>query len=239
MNNWKIHFGWVIGLGVLSLISIVTYWLGGKGNEIVSYVSFASALVSIILALVAIFYSFAQNVSSQQNIGQMRALISDASRIMTEKATSLEQHSLIMSRAAQQLSQNVQPSLQPGATPFGFNASYCSAIGLLGLYALAMSKEQDKEFVLLELLKQFIKDENVSFFQYQYLLGLLVCLSCFFEAGSIETDLVKVKVHKLPPPDFKAYIEQNINARIQTDTQNMKSFLQEGRLGIDAYFQAM
>lgn len=100
MNNWKIHFIWTIGLGVLLLISIVTYWLGGKGNEIVSYMSFASVLVSIILALVAIFYSFFQNVSSQQNIGQMRTLISEASRVMTEKATSMEQHSIIMSKTA-------------------------------------------------------------------------------------------------------------------------------------------
>jgi hypothetical protein len=39
--------------------------------------------------LVAIFYSIVQNVNSQQNIGEMRTLVSEASRIMTEKADTL------------------------------------------------------------------------------------------------------------------------------------------------------
>lgn len=238
MNKWKIHFGWVIGLGILLLISIITFWLGGKGNEIVSYVSFASALVSIILALVAIFYSIIQNVSSQQNIGQMRTLISEASRVMTEKATSLEQHSLIMSRAAQLLSQNVQPSLPQTANTFYLNASTCSTIGLLGLYALASSEEKGKSFVLLDLLKHFIPEENVRLVVHNYILGLLIGFSCFFEVGSISTDLVNVKANKLPP-DFKDYINEHIIARTKVVSSLMKKLLQEGKQGVDAYFQAV
>jgi len=79
MNTLKIHFIWSIGLMSLLLICILTFWLGDKGNEIVSYVSFASALISIVLALVAIFYSFIQNTNSQKNLGEMQTLIESIS----------------------------------------------------------------------------------------------------------------------------------------------------------------
>jgi hypothetical protein len=48
MNASKKDLYWVIAFAVLALIAIITFWLGGKGNEIVSYISFASALVSIL-----------------------------------------------------------------------------------------------------------------------------------------------------------------------------------------------
>ena len=86
MEPAKKDLCWTISLAAVILISVITYWLGGKGNEMVSYVSFAGALVSVVLAVVAIFYSIVQNLNSQQNIGEMKTLVAEASRIITEKA---------------------------------------------------------------------------------------------------------------------------------------------------------
>jgi len=132
MNNLKIHFGWTIAFGVFLVVGIVTFWLGGKGNEIVSYMSFASTLIAIALALVAIFYSMIQHTSSQQNIGEMRTLVSDASRIMTEKASAMEQQSVAMSKMAQLLTQSIETGLPPSRNPFYLNVFNLLTHGSVG-----------------------------------------------------------------------------------------------------------
>jgi hypothetical protein len=238
MNNWKIHFCWLTILGILLLISIITFWLGGKGNEIVSYISFASALISIILALVAIFYSMIQHTSSQQNIGEMRTLVSEASRIITEKATSIERQTLLVSGAAQLLIQRIGPTLPRNESTFYLDVSGCSHIGLLGLYALAKSEEYKKSLVLLELLKRFIPETNMQFVIHNYIMGLFIGFGCFLTSGSITLDLVNVTANKLPP-GFKDYIVRHIETRIEALPSEMKGLLQNSRREIDAYFQVV
>ena len=124
MNNWETHLKWTIVFGVFLLIATFTFWLGGKGNEIVSYMSFASTLIAIVLALVAIFYSMIQHTGSQQNIGEMRTLVSEASRRITEKASSMEQQSVAMSRMTQLLAQSIGTGLPRNTTTFHLDASY-------------------------------------------------------------------------------------------------------------------
>jgi hypothetical protein len=68
MDSSKKDLYYIIAIAGIILLAIITYWLGGKGNEIVSYIGFASAIVSIILALVAIFYSIVQNINSQKTL---------------------------------------------------------------------------------------------------------------------------------------------------------------------------
>lgn len=239
MNNWKIHFRWTIALGGLLLIGIITFWLGGKGNEIVSYVGFASASISIILALVAIFYSMIQHTSSQQNIGEMRTLVSEASRIMTEKASSMERQSVVMSRITQLLAQSIGTGLPQSTATFHLNVSNCSHLGLLALYGLAKSYKHNKPFAVLELLTRRYADTNIRFVLYNYTMGLIIGFSCFLEAGSIAGDLEagSIKANKLPPA-FEEYIVQNVNERIKHASESMKNFLQEGKLDIDSYFAA-
>lgn len=103
---------------------------------------------------------------------------------------------------------------------------------------MASSEEKDKSFVLLDLIKHFIPDEKVQLVVHNYIIGMLIGFSCFLEAESISNDLVNVKANKLAP-DFKDYINQAIITRIKVaPLPSTKKFLQEGKQGIDAYFQA-
>ncbi len=236
MNNWKIHFYWVIIIAVLMLISVITFWLGGKGNEIVSYVSFASALSSIILALVAIFYSMVQHTSSQQNIGEMRTLISQASHVIIEKASSMEQASVIMSRSAQLVAQTAGAGSQPSKGTFILDATRGSHLGILALYSMAQSYERRKPFSLFEVTRLYT-DPTSHFIVYNYIYGFLIGFACFLEPGSLTFEITELKVNKLPSA-FKGYILTHLNNRItQEVSESMKQLLENGKEKIDAYFE--
>ena len=159
MNSWKIHFGWTVALGILLLISVITFWLGGKGNEMVSYVSFASALISIILALVAIFYSMSQNTSSQQNIGEMKTLIEQASALMAEKAGAMTEEAKAIRETGHAIIAKFQPVVGGESEPlegqsFQLDISKAGSSFLLVLYCLVKSYEHRKRILLEEIMTQ-------------------------------------------------------------------------------------
>ena len=145
-TNWKLHFLWAMCLSGVLLLGIVTFWLGGKGSEMASYMSFAGACTSIVLAVIAIIFSFIYNSRSQQNLGEMRSLISEASRsmvekagVLTEKAGSMEQSSLSIIRFLQSPGHVSSPSPDLEGQTFRLNTSHCSHQGLMILYFLAIT----------------------------------------------------------------------------------------------------
>jgi len=255
MNKWKTHFCWTIAFGTFLLIAIITYWLGGKGGEIVSYVSFASALISIVLALVAIFYSIVQNVSSQQNIGEMRTLVSEASRIMTEKAGLLTDQADLMQQTVTQL-QFLQPlakdsdvGLALEGETFQFNPSGSSIGCLLTLYCFAKLYEFQKPVQLSNLAKLVPRlsehdksRSDVVLAIALYGVAMLQCLNCFLEPGSIILDegiWGEQEIRKLPS-GFKENILKTIKDRIKDPSTEPKDkdWLETKVQEINAYVEA-
>jgi hypothetical protein len=252
MNASKKDLYWVIAFAVLALIAIITFWLGGKGNEIVSYISFASALVSIILALVAIFYSFVQNVNSQQNIGEMKILVSEASRLMTEKAGTLAEQAMSMEESLQQLLKTSGEFSGP-ATPltdetFLFDSSHTAVTTLLIFYYLTRCHEL-KKLLKLNILWHFVtnpgvvepigKQEKICLALYAG--GLLHGLQCFLEPESIviHGDFSKYEIRKLPS-GFKENILKTIKTRIEAAEvkDEHRIWLSEDMKKIDAHVEA-
>jgi hypothetical protein len=238
MNTLKIHFIWSIGLMSLLLICILTFWLGDKGNEIVSYVSFASALISIVLALVAIFYSFIQTTNSQKNLGEMQALITQASNLMTEKADTMVQYTAQIANLAQNLTRGTTQTPLSTTPQFKFYAATCSHIGILALYCLAKTVSKKKPMSLLAIAGLLANDHIISKDNYLYGLGVLIGFGCFVEPGgttiNLDTQLLSANL-----PDFENYIKADIDRRIAdslTDPQ-MKSLLSGCMQKIDAYFE--
>lgn len=238
MDDYKIHFKWAIAFGVLFLISIITFWLGGKENEIVSYLSFASSLISIILAIIAIFYSMIQNANSQQNIGEMKSLLYQASSLLTEKAGTLEQHSKTMLNAA--LSFQSQANSQPMPTvTFPLDVSTCSPVGLLALYSLAKTNETGKQMSLFHLADELSEknaSETLMFFHYG--LGTLIGFACFMSEHRITLDFMHQKAETLPPA-LMDYILKNIQNRIDNPQEKNKELLIKGLSGINSYFDKL
>ena len=237
---------------MLALIAIITFWLGGKGNEIVSYISFASALISIVLALVAIFYSIVQNVHSQQNIGEMRTLVSEASRIMTEKAGTLADSAISLEEALQQV---LKPSEESSSLPtplsnqtFQFDASKASATVLLIFYFLTKCYEFKKPLILTTLARFVINPATVEPPNRELKIqlavyggGLIHSLQCFLEPGSIVScgEPWKLEIKKLPS-GFKENIIKAIDTRtgVAETKKEHKVWLNEGMKKIDAHVEA-
>jgi len=217
--NWKLHFWWAVCVAAVILLGVITFWLGGKGNEIVSYVSFASALASIVLAAVAIIYAFIYNIHSQQNLREMRNLVSEVSRIVTEKASiltekagSMEQSSLSIIRFLQSPRRVSSPSPDLEGQIFRLNASDCSNQGLLILYYLAQccehSRKPSSDNLWLCLYGPVLSINHRLIGIYAE--GLVDGISYFLEPGSTG----KGEVMSLPE-GFKEYIKDAISRRIK------------------------
>ncbi|HBG27597.1 MAG: hypothetical protein A2Y10_15835 [Planctomycetes bacterium GWF2_41_51] len=239
IENLKLHFKWTIGLGCIILISIVTFWLGGKGNEIVSYVSFASALISIVLALVAIFYSFIQTINSQKNLGEMQSLITQASKIMSEKADTMVLYTAHIANLTQNMARNsTQPPL-PTKHQFKFYAATCSHIGILALYCLAKTASKKKPMSLLKIIELLANGNTNARDYYYYSMGVLIGFSCFMEQGvtniNIDSQLLTTDL------EFENYIRADINRRISDPLieVQIKDTLNNCLKQIDAYFGSL
>jgi len=230
--NWKLHFWWAVALGCVILLSLVTFWVGGKGNEIVSHISFAGAVASIVLAVVAIIYTFVQSIYSQQNTGEMRRLIWEASRtmvekagVLTEKAGSMEQSSLSIIRFLESPEHISSPSPDLKGQTFRLNISDCSNQGLMILYFLAECREHgrkpssDKLWLCLYGPVLSVNHRLIEIFADGFVEGI----SCFLEPGSTVRREVtnKGEVIRLPaevihfPEGFKEYVRDAISKRIE------------------------
>jgi hypothetical protein len=230
--NWRLHFLWAVCLAAVLLLAILTFWLGGKGNEIVSYMSFAGAIASIVLAVIAIVYSFVYNISSQQNIGEMRVLISEASRIMAEKASvltrkanSMEQSSLSIVRFLESPGRVGSPDPDLEGRKFRLNTSDCSNQGLMILYFLTQCCEHGRELSSTKLwlcLYGPVLSVNHRLLEI-FADGFVDGISCFLEPGSTVRREVthKGEVIRLPgemkrfPKGFEEYIRDAIRKRIE------------------------
>lgn len=255
MNASKKDLCFTIIIATVILLGVITFWLGGKGNEMVSYVSFASAITSIILAVVAIIYSFIHNSNSQQNIGEMRTLVSEASRIMTEKADTMVDQSVSIGESLRDLVETSAKVSGPSApltdNTFSFDASNAPATVLLTFYYLAKCHEHHKPMdlnslaflICLPVRKQQTQisenlKRNVSLFG----TGILSCMRCLLESESvvfIGPDLDKVEIKKLPT-GFMENILSVINYRIQDSRRepSEKTRLENGMKKINALVEA-
>ena len=221
--NWKLHFWWAACLSGVLLLGVMTFWLGGKGNEIVSYIGFASALVSIVLAVVAIIFAFIYNIHSQQNLREMRSLVSEASRIITEKASvltekagSMEQSSLSIIRFFQTPENISSPSPDLKGQTFRLNTSACSNQGLLILYYLAQCCEHSRKPSSVNLwlcLYGPVLNVNHRLIEI-FAEGFVDGISCFFDPGSTDVKPGAFAIVRLPK-GFKEYIRDAISKRTE------------------------
>lgn len=68
-NSASPHFWWLISILGIAIIALVSYILTDKvlsSDKIMEYISFASVILSIILSVFAILYTYTSNVQIQQ-----------------------------------------------------------------------------------------------------------------------------------------------------------------------------
>ncbi len=90
-TKYKIHIGYIFAilLAVIVYLSVKDF---SSNPELVDYISFASTVASLILALLAIIYSFVSNNALSKNIG----IINEATTNLKENSDSLDRVSKVI-----------------------------------------------------------------------------------------------------------------------------------------------
>lgn len=73
-KNIKIY--WVVIIMVLTISVFVFIQTSNSDNNLVQYLSFAGSITSLVLGLIAIFYSIISNQQSSENFGKLKEAVS-------------------------------------------------------------------------------------------------------------------------------------------------------------------
>lgn len=98
IKNLEIHLFWIIVILVLSVISLIVY--EPSGQIIQNYVSFAAAIASILLALIAIIFSFLSNQTFSETVGDLKGSVEESGNASNDIVTA--------SRALQEAVEKIQ-----------------------------------------------------------------------------------------------------------------------------------
>ncbi len=213
----KRHIWCVITIAAILLLAIITLSFG-KDVNLVSHLGLTSAVVSIVLAVIVIVYMYYQDQRSSQNITEMRKLIdeghrtmTDKARLMVDKAQAIER--IMMGETAQPPTDSDTTStpliLQEGGT---LDISLYSNLGLLTLYCLVKSYELRKPIVIDKILKftQIYNDFAFSMF----CLAIIHGLRAFLGKDYVTISAKQQELKKLPD-GFKESVIAQIDKRLK------------------------
>jgi hypothetical protein len=228
----------LIGIGIVFL-GVITFAWAGQDNAIVNYVSFASAIVSIILGVVVIVYSFIQNNSFQQNIYEMRSLIHG----IREKTDTVD-------KGVKSVEQKIMNILQPPETKAAppskvskekfseiFNHRGYGILGLIFFYTIIKSYDLKKTYHLspisLKLGKRLFDDEKFVDIVSGYLLAISHTMQAVYGDGIITDEKLAFKVNFLPD-NFRETVEAEITNRL--GKEKGRQVIVDAKKIIDDYF---
>jgi len=228
-----------------AVVAIFVYWVGGKGSEIVSYLSLASAIVAIVLAAIVIVYMYYQDNRAQhymekvgENVIQMRGLISDVPRLMKDTAQTVEKatgsvreeveslrNSFLMRETTQTPTQAGDEEQAAGTPQLPLNTAKCLWLPLLVFYTVVKAY-QSKQSIRTDKVAEAVfearrEDSPLMILAGQHsVLGIILGLSCFLQPKSIEvTGKTEVKVYEVSikklPPAFVEHIPTAVQQHIE------------------------
>lgn len=239
--------GYIYNASILTLLAIVAFSSTFYRNrDVLDFVSLASALISIILAIITILYSF---YSNNQSAGQIETL--------NNAAKSVEKATLSYSESAVNLQENIHKiisavnrveektdriigmtsssssitSLGPNNHFTNFNlqdyinkyVGLASPIGVTAMYACIRSRDTNRDWNL----DLFSGKSNLF-----YCIGFLISTtSAGFITLTIDFDSGKVSVS-----DYEEGIKSPITSRINSPSFRSNSDLNDLRDKIDDYF---
>lgn len=213
----KRHIWCVITIAAIILLALITLSFG-KDVNLVSHLSLTSAVVSIVLAVIVIVYMYFQGQRSSQNITEMRRLIDEGHRTMTDKANlmvdkaqSMEQ--IMMAGTAQPPDDRDTTStplvLEDGKT---LDISHYSNMGLLALYSLVKSYEFRRPISIFEVLKLAVDNPaQMSLFS----IGIIHSLRAFWGKDYVTVSSKQQELKKMPD-GFKEAVTTQIDKRIKS-----------------------
>ena len=239
----------VIIIAAILLLSLITLSFG-EDVDLVSHLSLAGAVVSIVLAVIVIIYMYFQDYRTSQNITEMRKLIDEGNRIMTDKARvmvdkteSIEQ---MVAGMAQPTAADSQPVTQPLEIkePLQFDVSAYSDGGIIILYALVKSHELGRPMSLRKIANLIWKDlpDTGKNLMLLYGMGIMQSLQAFLGKDSISITFEKGEI-KMLPAGFKESIVTQFDNLLENykakERDEAYTFLKDSREAIDDYFDSL
>lgn len=193
----RIHFAYILAIMLAAIIILVTVHWGGV-SDLVSYISFALTLSSLILALIAIVYSFVSNgnllrtLGSLDNVANSLSVSTDSLKSTTDElAQEVERippsfqkisgqinetqeilkniESVSLSASAGSMA-NQSPEDQTEIVSTESFLANCSLLGILIIHALYLAEKHKIPFDL----EDFSKQTGVNF---DYTQGFMVALN--------------------------------------------------------------
>lgn len=234
---------YIFSSSIFLTIAIATFsWCYCDNRNVLDFISLASAIISIILAVVTIVYSYFINSRSSSQIEQLNRAALDVSRATSsydESAKSLEKNIQIITNAINRVEEKTDIILNSNfASKRGQNNNFAnfdldayikgyvnlsSPVGIMIMYACVKSKDCDKDLSLNILRSEFDK---------AYAAGYIIsATSAGFITAQIDfnTDVVKCS-------NYIDKIKENIEEWIiQFDFSTVEN-LQNLKDAIDQYF---
>ena len=232
------HMWCVVIVFSVLLLAVITFWLGGKGNEIVSYVGFAAAICSIVLAVIAIIFSILYSIRSQENVGEMRrlvdegyALIRQTGQDISSKAERLEESAKVIEQMGKSAPSEKTKKVGIPSDIYQHLIPTCSNGGLVVFYIVAKCNEKKKRVSLQTLATRFPVNKVTESYFLGFCTAAMGMLVDLLEPGTI-VENGGYRVEKLPK-DFQELVFKTIALR-----RPESEFLQEYLLIVDKYFEA-
>lgn len=234
----KRHIWCVIIIAAIILLALITLSFG-KDVNLVSHLSLTSAVVSVVLAVIVIVYMYFEGQRSSQNITEMRKLIDEGHRTMTDKASLMVDKAQSIEQNLARLMQPPPPDSKPTTPPLKIqkllklDVSVYSCAGLLLLYSLAKSYELRKPMSW-AVISQLIYEENISWaLQVQmHGFGIIQSFQAFLSHECLTSFNEQVNVKKLPD-GFAESVIAELDKRIENEDDN---FFKNSMIAIDKYF---
>jgi len=234
----KRHIWCVITIAAIILLAIITLSFG-KDVNLVSHLSLTGAVVSIVLAVIVIVYMYFQEQRSSQNITEMRRLIDEGYRTMTDKAGLMVDKAQSIEQQMSGLMQSPSPDSKPTTPPLEIkeslqlDVSVYSRAGLLILYSLARSYELRKPMSSEEISGLLYEENKAWAIQVQmHSFGIIQSFKAFLGHEYIESADEKIRVKNLPD-GFAESVIAELDKRIKGEDDN---FSKNGMVAIDNYF---
>lgn len=209
-NNLKIHFGYIIGILLLVIISLIVIKIGDN-TKLVNYISFAVGLTSIFLAVISIIYAFYSNSSQSNILGKIDVTserLNAASEDITQSSKILSSELQILKDTIKDIPDGInkmnskiedfftndkllnnndnleeretRKEIQDEKFFKSFYDNY-STIGMIGLYIACLCNETKKEFNFEKTkIDEFNPNKLAGVRNYYYLHGCFVTLSSSF-----------------------------------------------------------
>lgn len=227
---------------ILTLLGIIVFSNAFYGNRnVLDFVSLASALISIILAVVTILYSFytnSQSAGQVENLNNAAKSVEKATLSYSESAESLQENISKIIAAVNRVEEKTDKIIDltlgsvSGANDHLTNfdledyikgyVDLASPVGIVAMYACIKSKDTNKNWNL-----ELFKSENNKFYCSGFLISTtsagFITLTIDFSNGNVSVSSYVEKV--------KEYIFSKISTSIfAEELQNIKN-------NIDRYFE--